>query len=429
MNNPLLASFHDKDAFVSKGSEQSFSAYLNSASALITKIETAAHDTGFWFAPDDWRSAYRPYAVRDGILYIPVKGVLLHGMGYALGDWATGYVYLAKALDRGMDDPEVKGIMLLIDSGGGHVSGCFDVVDRIYAARDIKPIRAVADEFAYSAAYAIASAASTITVARTGGVGSIGVLRVHYDMSQAMEQYGVKVTFIQAGEHKTDGDSMKPLSDDAKARMQVRIDELYELFVSTVARNRGIDAQAIRDTEALTFSASEAVSNGLADSIGSLDDAIAAFAADLSNKEDDQMFTQEQLDAAVASATASGIKEGANAERARFTAIVNSDAAKTRSKTAMKFATSEKFAMVDAAGIVEMLGELPEEAAVAAPVDPNAVKGKAGAAADFTKVMDGAEHPNLGSPTAQTDEQKAEQARVDRRKSAAAAAGRLKAVK
>ena len=437
MNNPLLASFHDKDALLTKGSEQSFSAYLESASAIIAKIETgreqAAHDTDFWFAPDDWRSTYRPYMVRDGILYVPVKGVLLHGMAYALGDYATGYVYLTKAIERGLDDPEVKRIVMVIDSGGGHVSGCFDLGDRIYAGRSVKPIHAVADEFAYSAAYLIASSCTDFKVARTGGAGSIGVLRVHYDMSKAIEAAGITVTFIQSGAHKTDADPMKPLSDDAKARLQTRSKELYEIFVSTVARNRSMDAQAVRDTEALTFSAAEAVSNGLADSIGTLDDAIAAFAADLSNQEDDTMSTkdtsavdQAAVETARAEGHAAGVKEGANAERARFAAIVNSEAGQARPKAAMKFATNDKFAAIDADAITEMLADMPEEKAAApAPKnDAQAPKGKDGAAADFVQTMNTAEHPEAGSPAAKTEEQ----ARADRRKNAAMAAGRLRAV-
>ena len=431
MNNPLLASFHDKDALLTKGSEQSFSAYLESASAIIAKIETgreqAAHDTDFWFAPDDWRSTYRPYVVADGILYVPVKGVLLHGMAYALGDYATGYVYLTKAIERGLDDPEVKRIVMVIDSGGGHVSGCFDLGDRIYAGRSVKPIHAVADEFAYSAAYLIASSCTDFKVARTGGAGSIGVLRVHYDMSRAVEAAGVTVTFIQSGAHKTDEHPLKPLSEAAQARLQARSAELYDVFTRTVARNRGIDEQAVRDTEALTFSASEAVSNGLADSIGTLDDAIAEFSADMSNQEDDNMFTQEQLDAAVASATASATTAGANAERARFAAIVNSEAGQARPKAAMKFATNDKFAAIDADAITEMLADMPEEKAAApAPKkdDAQAPKGKDGAAADFVQTMNTAEHPEAGSPAAKTEEQ----ARADRRKNAAMAAGRLRAV-
>lgn len=437
MNNPLLASFHDKDALLTKGSEQSFSAYLESASAIIAKIETgreqAAHDTDFWFAPDDWRSTYRPYMVRDGVLYVPVKGVLLHGMAYALGDYATGYVYLTKAIERGLDDPDVKRIVMVIDSGGGHVSGCFDLGDRIYAGRSVKPIHAVADEFAYSAAYLIASSCTDFKVARTGGAGSIGVLRVHYDMSRAVEAAGVTVTFIQSGAHKTDEHPLKPLSEAAQARLQVRSKELYDVFTSTVARNRGIDEQAVRDTEALTFSASEAVSKGLADSIGTLDDAIAAFAADLSNQEDDTMSTkdtsavdQAAVETARAEGHAAGVKEGANAERARFAAIVNSEAGQARPKAAMKFATNDKFAAIDADAITEMLADMPEEKAAApAPKnDAQAPKGKDGAAADFVQTMNTAEHPEAGSPAAKTEEQ----ARADRRKNAAMAAGRLRAV-
>ena len=437
MNNPLLASFHDKDALLTKGSEQSFSAYLDSASAIIAKIETgreqAAHDTDFWFAPDDWRSTYRPYVVADGVLYVPVKGVLLHGMAYALGDYATGYVYLTKAIERGLDDPEVKRIVMVIDSGGGHVSGCFDLGDRIYAGRSVKPIHAVADEFAYSAAYLIASSCTDFKVARTGGAGSIGVLRVHYDMSRAVEAAGVTVTFIQSGAHKTDEHPLKPLSEAAQARLQARSAELYEIFVSTVARNRSMDAQAVRDTEALTFSAAEAVSNGLADSIGTLDDAIAAFAADLSNQEDDTMSTkdtsavdQAAVETARAEGHAAGVKEGANAERARFAAIVNSEAGQARPKAAMKFATNDKFAAIDADAITEMLADMPEEKAAApAPKnDAQAPKGKDGAAADFMQTMNTAEHPEAGSPAAKTEEQ----ARADRRKNAAMAAGRLRAV-
>lgn len=432
MNNPLLASFHDKDALLTKGSEQSFSAYLESASAIIAKIETgreqAAHDTDFWFAPDDWRSAYRPYAVRDGVLYVPVKGVLLHGMAYALGDYATGYVYLTKAIERGLDDPEVKSIAMVIDSGGGHVSGCFDLGDKIYAGRSVKPIHAVADEFAYSAAYLIASSCTDFKVARTGGAGSIGVLRVHYDMSKAVEASGVTVTFIQSGEHKTDDHPLKPLSDATKARLQERSKELYEIFVSTVARNRGIDEQAVRETEALTFSAAEAVSKGLADSIGSLDDAIAEYSADLSNMEDDNMITQEQLDAAVASATASATTAGATAERDRISAIIGSDEGKARPVAAMAAAMDTEMSAEQATKFLAKLPQEKAEAPAPAPApkaDANAPKGKDGAASDFVQTMNNAEHPEVGSPAAKTDSE----ARRSRIRAAAGGVMSLKPVK
>ncbi|TOL42864.1 serine peptidase, partial [Vibrio parahaemolyticus] len=71
------------------------------------------------------------------------------------------------------------GICLDIDSPGGEVAGCFDLVDLIYELRGKKPIYAILSENAYSAAYAIASAADKIYVPRTGGVGSVGVIVIH----------------------------------------------------------------------------------------------------------------------------------------------------------------------------------------------------------------------------------------------------------
>ena len=438
MNNPLLASFKNQPALISVGMEQTFESYLDQASTMLNKVQAAGDapqmSDDFWFAEGDWRAFLRPYHVKNGTLMIPVKGVLLHDFPYQYGAYATGYAYIDKALERGLADPEVKRIAWVIDSGGGAVAGCFACADRIYAARGSKPMQAFANEHAYSAAYAIASAVGPINVAETGGVGSIGVVTAHFDVSAAVEQAGYKITFIHFGKHKVDGNPYEALSPEVKERIQSRIDGLGEVFVQRSARNRGMDAEAVRATEALTFTASEAVSNGLADSIGSLDDAIAAFAADMSNQEDDNMITQEQLDAAVteakASAKAEGVKEGtaagANAERARFAAIVNSEAGQARPKAAMKFATNDKFAAIDADAITEMLADMPEEKAAApAPKnDAQAPKGKDGAAADFVQTMNTAEHPEAGSPAAKTEEQ----ARADRRKNAAMAAGRLRAV-
>ncbi|MBX4899492.1 S49 family peptidase [Rhizobium bangladeshense] len=291
--NALLSTFHDTPAMLHPGMQSRFEAYLRSAQINLSRIEAPTSkitmQDDFWPAPDTWLAAYRPYTVKNEILMIPVKGVLLFGVGYAIGDYATGYVYISKALERGLADPQVKGIAFIIDSPGGHVAGNFDLADKIFAARGKKPIHAFAAENAYSAAYSIASACKTVTVARTGGVGSIGVVTVHLDVSKAIDGAGLKVTLIHYGKHKVDGNAYESLSAGAKARIQARIDGLGELFVSTVARNRAMDAQAVRDTEALTFGAEEAVSLGLADRVGVLDDAITNFQNYLSGSKEPSM--------------------------------------------------------------------------------------------------------------------------------------------
>jgi signal peptide peptidase SppA len=358
MHNSLLASFDLQPSLIAVDMKGMFEACLARASSILESLEKAEAPAvmadDFWFDASDWRSVYRPYIVKDGVLLIPIKGVLLHDFGYQLGSWATGYTYIWKAFERGLADGNVRGIALIIDSPGGHVAGNFDLVDKMFTARGEKPIRAFAAESAYSAAYSIASAADKVIVSRTGGVGSIGVVTFHIDISKAMDASGIKMTFIHAGKHKVDGNAYEALLDDVKDRIQARIDELYGVFVSTVARNRGMDESAVRKTEALTFTATQAKSNGLADEIGSLEDSTAAFAAELFPDEgDDDMSTQDKtaadkaaLDTARAEGRTEGEKagreagmtEGATAERARVKAILGSEEAKGREDLASHYA-------------------------------------------------------------------------------------------
>jgi ClpP class serine protease len=151
----------------------------------------------FWAGGDD--DPWRPYVVADGILQIPVQGVLLNRVSYQFGRWATGYTYIEKALVRGLEDANVKGIALIVDSPGGEVAGCFELADKIFAARSQKPIRAFAADLACSAAYALSSSARDITVTRSGKAGSVGVVTMHVDYSEMLAKDGIKVTFVFAG--------------------------------------------------------------------------------------------------------------------------------------------------------------------------------------------------------------------------------------
>lgn len=369
-------------------------------------------EDGFWFAADDWRSAYRPYIVRDGILHIPVKGVLLHDFPWAFGSWSTGYVYIRRAFDRGLADPSVQGIALVCDSPGGQVAGNFELVDHIFAARGQKPIRAFAHESAYSGAYSIASAADSITMSRTGGVGSIGVVTAHIDFSEALKEYGVKVTFIFAGQHKVDGNAYEPLPDSVKARIQEHIDDAYGVFVAAVARNRGMDEAAVRETEADCFMAAEAVANGLADTIGPLDDAMATFVADLSRADetegDDEMSnakpaagdaattatkpaasndaaanaTNANTTAARAEGEKTGQAVGAQAERTRVAGILGCEEAKGREGLAQHFAFNTGMSVDDA-----------KAALSSAPKQEAATPKKTG----FEAAMDAVRNPQVGA--------------------------------
>lgn len=411
ITNPILARFQNEPALVDPTGQVWFNACAHQAAQALERIETATdkpvmQEDGFWFAADDWRAAYRPYVVVNGVLLIPVKGILLNNFPWSLGAWATGYEYIWRAFERGQRDPEVRGVALVCDTPGGMVAGNFELVDKIHAYPNRKPLAGFAHESAYSAGYSIISTADVVTVSRTGGVGSIGVVTSHVDASKMMDQIGWAITFIFAGKHKVDGNPYEALPDDVKARIQARIDDLYGIFVQTVARNRGMDEQAIRDTEALTFNAPDALSNGLADKIGGFDDALADFSASLDPHEGDETMadhlTQADIDAAVTTATANhpaevaaARAEGATAERTRINAILASDAGKARPKAALSAALKTDMTVEQAEAF---LADLPAESAQAE--EPAA--GGVGAAV-FGAAMDGTQNPNVSAAEGQGD--------------------------
>lgn len=237
----------------------------------ITQIRSAMmEDDGEYFR----RKAREDtgYDVLEGIAIIPVYGTLVQKLG-TLRPYSgmTGYDGIRRVFLTAVNDPEVKGICLDIDSPGGEVAGCFDLVDLIYTERGKKPIHAILSENAFSAAYAIASAADKIYVPRTGGVGSVGVIVIHCDWSQHIKDDGLKVSIITYGNRKAESNPYVSLSDEAKAAIQHDVDEMGRLFVSTVSRNRGLSETVIRNTQAACYLAAEGVQMGLADVVASPD--------------------------------------------------------------------------------------------------------------------------------------------------------------
>lgn len=218
----------------------------------------------------------RSYEVTaDGIAVIPVQGTLVH-KAYGL-DAMSGlrtYQDIEQEMLDAATDPEIKGILLDVDSPGGEVAGVFDLADTIYAARSTKPVFAVANNDAFSAAYLLASAADRVFVSRTSGVGSIGVIAGHLDVSGADEKAGYKYTVVHAGARKADFNPHRPLSDEARAVLEAKVNRTYELLVQTVARNRGVSEAAIRETEAGLYFGDEATRAGLADQVGTRHNAL-----------------------------------------------------------------------------------------------------------------------------------------------------------
>jgi signal peptide peptidase SppA len=208
-------------------------------------------------------------------------GALLHRDSWC-DSYGTGYDFIRARFYAAMADPDVKGIAYDVHTPGGHVAGNFELADEMYAARAVKPSIAIIDSMCYSGGYSLGSSAGRMVAAPSGGVGSIGVVMMHVSVQQLMEKWGLDINFIHAGAHKVDGNMFNALPDDVRARYQASVERSYEKFVALVARNRAMDADAVRATEALCYDAEEGMSLGLIDAVQTPKEALAAFRKELS---------------------------------------------------------------------------------------------------------------------------------------------------
>jgi len=244
--------------------------------------ETSAHQLAQITPPE---RVMRSDLQTPNIAVISILGTLVRRTGAMdAASGLTSYASTSAQIDAAINDPSVDAVLLDIDSPGGEAGGAFDLADEIVSARSAKPIWAVANDDAFSAAYAIACSAERIYLTRTGGVGSIGVIALHVDQTQRDALDGYRYTAIYAGDRKNDLSPHLPLSNEASTALQTEVDRLYEMFVSTVATNRGVDAQAVRDTQAGLFYAGDAIEAGFADAIGTADDALRALAMEVQQR-------------------------------------------------------------------------------------------------------------------------------------------------
>ncbi len=230
------------------------------------------------------------FRVIDGAAVIPITGTLIH-RGAWVGSYSgeTSYEGIAAQIEAAASAPGVRGIALEIDSHGGQVAGCFELADLIRETALIKPVHAFVCDHAYSAAYALASQASSISITRTGGAGSIGVICLHADYSGQMEQRGIKVTVISAGAHKADENPYAPLPDDVRANLEAEMEYLRGLFAETVGAGRGaaLSSKAALETEARCLIGAQAVEAGLADEVANSRDSFERFVAQINGRSED----------------------------------------------------------------------------------------------------------------------------------------------
>jgi signal peptide peptidase SppA len=192
------------------------------------------------------------------------------------GPGGTSAEGFSRRFSQALNDPTVGAIVIDVDSPGGSVYGVAELAAEIYAARGSKKIVAVANSLAASAAYWIAAAADELVVTPGGEVGSIGVYTAHEDWSKALELQGIKPSLISAGKFKTEANPYEPLTEEARAAIQTRVNEYYDMFTKAVGKYRGATPSAVREGygQGRVVGAKEAVDLNMADRIETLSETI-----------------------------------------------------------------------------------------------------------------------------------------------------------
>jgi len=176
---------------------------------------------------------------------------------------------------RGMlADDNISSILLDVDSPGGLSEQIPEMAAEIYDARGTKPIYAIANAAANSAAYYIASQADKMFSTPSGQLGSIGTYNVHTDDSKKAEMEGIKRTVISAGRFKAVGE--QPLTEDGRQYLQGHINSVNDDFIADVARGRGVESDVVRRNygEGGIVTPRQALESGMIDGIATFDEVV-----------------------------------------------------------------------------------------------------------------------------------------------------------
>jgi signal peptide peptidase SppA len=387
---PILA-----DDFFAAGAGDGRSAMVDALHALAEADVTAEIEAfistklllvasyGLVAASSDKPFAFGQTRSGKGVAVIPVWGMLINRFPYSFG-YVTGYNFIQSQLRAALADDDVDMIAYDVNSGGGMFMGCDELAAEVFASRDAKPSVALVDAYAASAAYYVASSATRMYATPTAGVGSIGVLGVRMDFSGALDKMGIKANVVYKGANKLDSNPLVPFSDEAKARWQADIDNAYGMFVSAVSRNRGMDPEDVRNTEASMYNPTDAVQLGLIDGIAAAgaalmqamkvllpDDPNEGGGRDDDPAEDDEDEDPNDPDGEMEmaltpeqKAARENVDAALTAERARVSGILNCEEAKQRPALAQFFATKTTMSVEDAQAALKVAAvETPSVAA------------------------------------------------------------------
>jgi signal peptide peptidase SppA len=239
-----------------------------SAEELEQKLDSLAAKVGKPL--QNTRESY----VRDGVAVVPVVGpIFRYASFFTRISGATSTQELALDFTAALEDPSVRGIVLEMNSPGGEVTGVNEFSKLVAGARGVKPVTAYVGGQAQSGGYWIAAAAERIVVDDTALLGSIGVVMTARDSSDSNRQAGVHEIVSSQSPHKRSN----PGTEAGRGKLQAMVDSLADVFIASVAQNRGVDSTKVASDfgQGGSLVGAAAVAAGMADAVGSLEGLLA----------------------------------------------------------------------------------------------------------------------------------------------------------
>ena len=196
---------------------------------------------------------------------------------------------LKELLDDAAAEDNIKALVLRVNSGGGTAAAGEEMA--LYLAECEKPVVVSSASINASAAYMVSSQADYIYVLKSTDIGAIGTIMQHYDLSELYEKLGINIENIKSADSKDSSYSNRPLTDEERKRYQRLIDSINQVFIELVAEGRSMPVDEVSAlADGMTWVGTEAVELGLADEVGTFDDACAK-AAELAGLGDDYDVT------------------------------------------------------------------------------------------------------------------------------------------
>lgn len=262
---------HPKDGLWA-GDEASYEAACNLADEILatSASEMQARIDGSQEVPSMLDKQGRVGVINiSGSLYAsaPLWAKLVYGV--------RDYGDIAQALVQAAHNADIGSVLLNINSPGGAVSGVSAVAQLVRDVGRIKPTVSYTSGQMASAAYWIGSASKHVLAGDLAEVGSIGVIQMHAEVTKQLEKEGTTVTVLRAGKYKALMNPYEPLSEQARADAQAKLDFVYDKFVADVATNRNVSEKAAsKMAEGRVFLGQAAADIGLVDQVATTNEAL-----------------------------------------------------------------------------------------------------------------------------------------------------------